>query len=128
MNESALLKTDHIEPDITVVVLAGKLVMGRDPLELENLVAELVRKGEKKVIFDFTRVYYVDSSGLGAIARCLTILRRDGGDLRMAGVADKVETLFHITRLDLMLSFFATVEDASRDFRLPPASAAQPSL
>jgi anti-sigma B factor antagonist len=120
MSEGALLRTDHIEPDITVVVLlAGKLVMGRDPLHLEDLVADLVRRHRRKIILNLTQVYYIDSSGLGSIARCLSIRRRAGGELRVAGAADKVKELFHTTRLDTALSFYPTVPEASRDFQLP---------
>jgi anti-anti-sigma factor len=125
MNEGALLRTDRIQPDITAVILSGKLVMGRDPLELENLVAGLARQGQKKVILDLTRVYYIDSSGLGAIARCLSLLRREGGDLRLAGVSQKIQALFRTTRLDAVLAFYATVADASRDFPLPAAAGEQ---
>ncbi|MBI3698289.1 MAG: STAS domain-containing protein [Acidobacteria bacterium] len=116
MSEILQIQTDRIEPDITVLAFAGKIVLGPDSLGIETLVADLVRKNEKKVIFDLSRVYYIDSSGLGVIANCFSKLQHAGGELHMAGAGDKVRALFRITRLDAMMPFYPTVIEASRDF------------
>jgi len=112
------IQTDRIEPDITVVIFAGKIVMGPNSLEIENLVAGLLRKDEKKVVFDLSRVFYIDSSGLGLIANCFQKLQRAGGGLRIAGAGGKIRDLFKTTRLDTVLSFYPSVPEAARDFNV----------
>lgn len=118
MSETTELQvlTDRIEPDITLVTMAGKIVMGPDSLGLENLVADLVRKDVKKVIFDLTRVYYLDSSGLGALAHCFVLLQRAKGGLRLAGVSERVRSLLRTTRLEAVIPCFPAVDDARQNF------------
>lgn len=118
MSDLLQVQTDRIEPDITVVLFAGKIVLGPASLEIENLVAGLLRKDEKKVIFDLSRVFYIDSSGLGVIANCFHKLQRAGGGLRIAGVGGKIRDLFKTTRLDTVLSFYPSVPEAARDFKV----------
>ena len=118
MSDLLQVQTARIEPDITVVTFAGKIVMGPDSLEIENLLAGLVRKEEKKVVFDLSRVFYIDSSGLGVIANCFNKLQRAGGGLRIAGAGGKIRDLFKTTRLDTVLSFYPGVSEAARDFNV----------
>ncbi len=114
--------TDRIEPDVVLVTMAGKIVMGPDSLGLENLVADLVRKSVKKVIFDLTRVYYVDSSGLGALAHCYVLLQRANGALRLAGLSDRVRNLLRTTRLEAVIPCFPSVDAARQNFSVDHGS------
>jgi anti-sigma B factor antagonist len=116
MSEALQIQTERIEPDITLVSLAGKIIMGPDSLEVERLVTELVGKNEKKVIFDLSGIEYLDSTGLGAIAHCFTILQRAGGSLRLAGPGERIQTHLRATRLNSMVPTFSSVAEASRNF------------
>lgn len=118
MSDLLRIQTDRVEPDITVVAFAGKIVIGPDSLEVEDLVAGLLRKDEKKVVFDLSRVYYIDSTGLGVIANCFNKLQRGGGALRIAGAGGKIRELFKTTRLDTVLPFYPGVPEATRDFNV----------
>lgn len=116
------IQTERIEPDITVVSLAGKVVLGPDSLQIENLVADLLKKKNLKFIFELSRVYYIDSTGMGIIAACFTRVKKAGGGFRLAAVADRVRELFKITHLDTMLAFYPTVLAASENFNLTEAT------
>ena len=110
------IEVDRVSPGIAVIRLAGKIVMGPGSLAIENLVADLVRENRTKVVFDLTRVYYVDSSGLGALASCMAKLERAGGGLRVAGASRGVRRLFEITALDKALGFYVDVAAALSSF------------
>jgi anti-sigma B factor antagonist len=122
MSDVLQIQTSRIEPDITVFSFAGKIVMGPDSLSIESMVADLLAKNEKKIIFDLSRVFFLDSTGMGVIASCYSKARRADGALRVAGVANKVRDLFRITRLDNVLGFYASVTEASKGFEIqrPP--------
>jgi len=111
------METQRVDPDVTVVLLAGKIVMGPDSMGLETLVVDLIRRDQKKIVFDLSRVYYIDSTGMGAIATCFTRAMRAGGGLRVAGVAERVRQLFKITSLDRVVSFYASVQAAAEGFQ-----------
>ena len=118
MSDVLQIQTSRIEPDITVFSFAGKIVMGPDSMSIESMVMDLLAKNQKKIIFDMSRVFYLDSTGVGVIASCYSKARRADGAVRVAGVANRVRDLFRITRLDHVLGFYASVADASRNFEI----------
>ncbi len=110
---------ERIEPDITIVHMTGKLTLGPDSQGLEALVLDLLKKDQKKVIFDLSGVSYIDSTGMGVIVSCLSKLMKAGGGLRLTGVAERVLHLFKITRLDSVVAFYPTVPAAAESFQTP---------
>jgi len=60
------IQTKHVQPDIVVLELTGRITIGRDCKQLEWAVENLVKEGRKKVIFDLAAVSNVDSTGLGS--------------------------------------------------------------
>jgi anti-sigma B factor antagonist len=107
------IDTKQMEPDITVVEFAGRITMGPDSRRMETLIEDLLRKNQKKFIFDMTGVDYVDSSGMGSIAHCFTQVRHAQGGFRIAGLNGRVQQLFKITRMDTILAFYPTVAAAA---------------
>jgi anti-sigma B factor antagonist len=106
------IETKHIEPDITLLTLVGKISMGRESQRIETLVQDLLRQNQRKLIFDISGVDHMDSTGIGAMAYCFGTLNRSGGELRVAGASGKVLHLLQITRLDSVLPMCASVEVA----------------
>ena len=49
---------------------------------------------------------------MGSLIACLTSIRKAGGDLRMAGVNPRIQTLLELTGIDCVLPAYATVADA----------------
>jgi anti-sigma B factor antagonist len=107
------VETKQMEPGIAVVVVSGRLVLGKEVERLENAVSGLLDKGEKKIVFDLTALDYVDSSGIGTFVSCLTHIRKAGGELRMAGVNSRIQRLFTMTGVDHLMSLYPTVKDAA---------------
>lgn len=114
-----LLQTqlERVEPDVTVVHLTGKITLGPDSQGLEALIHDLLKKDEKKVVFDLSGVSYIDSTGMGVIVSCLSKVVKAGGGLRLAGVIERVRHLFKITRLDNVVAFYPTVLAAAESFQ-----------
>ncbi|MBI3665733.1 MAG: STAS domain-containing protein [Acidobacteria bacterium] len=110
------VSTRHVDPDITVVELAGRIKIGAEGRGVETLVKELLHQNRKKIVFDIAGVEYIDSAGMGTIAQCVsTAIQADGG-LRIAGAKDKVLRLFQMTRMDTFLDCYPTVEVACQNF------------
>ena len=92
--------------------------MGPDSAEIQVLVRKLLGEDRKKLVFDLSEVNYIDSTGLGILTVCSATMKAGGGALRVAGAQPLPQKLFQLTKLDKILSFFPTVEDACRDFTL----------
>jgi anti-sigma B factor antagonist len=103
-------------PGITVLIFRGRITMGPESAGIEVLVRKLLGENRKKLVFDVTGVDYIDSSGLGILTLCSAMMQAGGGALRVAGAQPLPQKLFHLTKLDKILSFFPTVDEACRDF------------
>jgi anti-sigma B factor antagonist len=67
-------------------------------------------------IIDLTGVPYIDSAGLGAILGHWAHTQRTGKKFAVAGICERVQVLFHLTKVDTLLPSFATVEAAEQRF------------
>lgn len=67
---------------------------------------------KKKIVIDFEKVTYIDSSGLATLVEVLKKTKTQGGLLGLAGMSDKVKSLFEITKLDKLFSIFPNQKDA----------------
>ena len=119
------IREKRIEPDITVVELAGRLALGRESPRIETLLAELLRKGELRVIFDMTRVDSIDSAGMAQVARAAGRLKASGGRLVVAAREGPVLELLGTTKATARVKVRPTVMEAADVFGpAPPLEAA----
>jgi len=113
--------TKHqIQPGVTALHLKGSIHTGPDCRRLEHEVDELIRAGQKRVILDVSGLTHIDSAAIGSIIRCLTSLKRSHGDLRLAGASGTLEGSLKLTKVVRVISLFATVAAASKDFVVAP--------
>ena len=107
---------EHVEPDIVVVRLAGRLTLGRDSEDCESQITELIRQNEKKMVLDMTELSFMDSTGLGIVATCSGKLRQAGGELCLAGLKGSVQKLFKVTGVERIFRIHATAAAAIEYF------------
>ena len=70
----------------------------------------------KKVIFNLSKVTFMDSSGCGAILSCLRKLNTKGGDLKLYGATKPVLSLLQLVRMHRVLDVLNTKEEALQAF------------
>ena len=58
----------------------------------------------------------MNSSGLGILIGGLTTMRNNGGDLKLAAPAEKVQNLLIVTKLITIFESFDTAEEAVASF------------
>ena len=85
--------------DVTIVDISGRIVLGEESAALRNLVCDLLSKEHKKILFNLADVNYIDSSGLGHLVSAFTSVRKQGGELKLLKLTNKVQDLMQITRL-----------------------------
>ena len=102
--------------DVCLLEFSGKLMMGNDSRQVEWSVAELLKQGVKKIVFDLSRLDSIDSTGVGIIVMCEGRVRNAGGEVRIAGPAGLVHDTLVMTHVDRLMRFFPTAGEAARDF------------
>lgn len=103
----------------TVLELTGKLSMGAQSERIEILVADLAHAERARVILDMTGVTYLDSEGIGMLARAARKMHTgDGKLLVVAPPEGRTARLLALTQMNTLLPVFSTVEEARRKLGL----------
>jgi len=88
--------------------------------KLNSVIAPLVKsemivlnaEGVKNIIFDTSRVRFVDSSGLSSILIANRLCKNSGGNLVLCSVSDNVHKLIKISQLDSILTIIPCKEES----------------
>jgi anti-anti-sigma factor len=79
---------------------------------LEESIADYKELSFQKVLFDFSELEYIDSSGVGVLVRLFRAVDKNEGSVGIAGCRECIEKNFRLLKLDNFFAFFSTVEEA----------------
>jgi anti-sigma B factor antagonist len=108
--------SDFEENGVAVLEPKGKIMGGPDATILHDKLHEFIEKGVKKVVVDMSKVEWMNSTGLGILISGLTTIRNNQGDLKLANVTGKIQSLLTITKLITVFEAFDSVEEAIKSF------------
>ena len=94
------------ETRVTYPMLAG----------LSAALSGLVASGRRKVLVDLTQVTYVDSATIGCLMDSYRQVSSAGGQLKLAGVQKRVETMLNLTGAQNFIEIHPDVPSAVRSF------------
>ncbi len=103
-----------------VITLKGNVMGGPDGTKLHETLHELKEKGQTNVVVDLSKAKFMNSSGLGMLISGLTTMRNAGGDLRLANVADRIQSLLVITKLVTVFKNYESVDEAVASYESDP--------
>jgi anti-sigma B factor antagonist len=101
--------------EVCIVEVEGQLIVGNRQ-ELKKRILDELDKGARKVLIDFDRTGYIDSSGLGVLVSLAKKIRDMGGELRLANLNDDLQTLFELTKLDTLFQISENRDRALESF------------
>jgi anti-sigma B factor antagonist len=96
--------------DVTILDLTGEVRIGEGSVALRDSIRNLADQGKKKVLLNLAGVKYIDSSGIGELIANYTTISRQGGQLKLLKLTDRVQNLLVITKL---LTVFDSYDDES---------------
>lgn len=108
------LKVDQnsLQSGVEVLTLSGSITLGREAQNLEWTVEELVKNQKKRIALDLSNVAFVDSAGIGILVGCHGKTQSAGGQLRLAGVVERVMNVLRITKVDGILNMDPNVTES----------------
>lgn len=95
-----------------VIELNGKVMGGPDAKTFRKDLDELIEEGKKNVVVDLTNVKFMNSSGLGILIGGLKKMNKAGGDLKICGATDKIESLLMVSQLTKIFDDYDTLDEA----------------
>ena len=94
-----------------IVDVRGDVDLSRSG-EFQQSLLGLMDQRPERIVINLAEVTYMDSSGVASLVKLLSRARRQQVVLRLAGMTDRVRSIFEITRLDGIFDIHATVEEA----------------
>lgn len=82
---------------------------------------EMQKTGAINLIFDFSRLSFMDSSGLGVIMGRYKIVKALGGRLAVVGASETVERLIEMSHVSDLLIMSHTLEECLEEVALDAA-------
>lgn len=99
---------------MTVVTCSGRIVAGEESKSLQVYLDRLLPEAPH-VLLHLGAVDFIDSGGLGLIARYLTRPQDRRGTLKVCAVSPKIDDVLRITRLRSVFQPYATEADSIAD-------------
>ncbi len=92
--------------DVTILDLDGKVTLGEGSVALRTAIRRLLGEGKNKILLNLAGVGYVDSSGIGELVSSFTAVNKEGGQLKLLKLTQKIQDLLAITKLLTVFDVF----------------------
>ena len=109
--------TERQAGDVTILDMNGSVRMGEGAISLRNSIRGLVDDGKKKILLNLSGVKNIDSSGIGELIANYTTVSRDGGQLKLLNLTEKIQNLLVITKLLTVFDSYDNEADALNSFK-----------
>ena len=104
---------------VDVLDLNGDIALGKSGAVLSEALRELVQDGKRRIVLNLANVRRIDSSGLGTLVAGFTNVERNGGQLKLTNISERVNELITMTKLHTVFDIFDNKDDAIRSFDRP---------
>ena len=103
--------------DVTVLDMSGKITIGEGSVALRTAIRRLLEEGKKRILLNLSGVSYVDSSGIGELVSSYTAINKEGGQLKLLNLTQKIQDLLAITKLLTVFDVYENEAEALNSFK-----------
>ena len=103
--------------DVTVLDLSGKITIGEGSVALRAAIRRLLEEGKKRILLNLAGVSYVDSSGIGELVSSYTAINKEGGQLKLLNLTQKIQDLLTITKLLTVFDVYESEAEALNSYK-----------
>ncbi len=103
---------------VTVLDLSGKLVFGEECDALRERMQALLAAGRTNILLNLKGLTHSDSSGIGLLVEAVVDSPKEGWNLKLVNVAEKVRGILEVHGLLLVLDIYASEPEALASFAL----------
>jgi anti-sigma B factor antagonist len=90
---------------VDLIIVDGR-VDSSNATELGQALTESIEKGTVNLVVDLEKVDYMSSGGLRELVSALKQARKDGGDLRLCSLSDRVREVLELAGLDSIFEIY----------------------
>jgi anti-sigma B factor antagonist len=101
---------------IIVVDAVGRLTFSDGRTQLRDLIHVFGSNGHKRFVLNLAGVDFIDSHGIGELARCYGVVRQMGGEMKLVHVGRNVQHIFQVSRLNTIFEIHSEERAALQAF------------
>ncbi len=98
------------EGEVMILHLSGKIMGGPDYERFHTEIKGLIREGYVDILLNMSKVTWINSTGLGLLVSAYHTLKKNGGQLKICEVNERIDNILNVTQLKLV---FETYEDCA---------------
>lgn len=83
---------------------------------LRDSISRLLKQGRRDIVLNLSGLNYLDSSGIGELARVYVTVVKQNGQMKVVGLSSKIEEVLKITQLYQVFPEFPDEEAALKSF------------
>ena len=102
--------------DVTILDMSGEVRIGEGAVSLRDSIRQLADQGKKKVLLNLAGVKYMDSTGVGELIANYTTVTRQGGQLKLLSLTQRIRDLLVITKLLTVFDSYDNEAEALKSF------------
>ena len=105
------ITTEQLGDDAYVIALSGEVDLYTAP-EFKQQLLDVIGKGARDVVVDFSNTTFIDSTTLGVLVGGVKRLRANDGQLSLVCSDRNITKIFEITGLDRVFTIYPTRAEA----------------
>ena len=102
--------------NVTVLTLAGEMLLDDGELVFKSAVQNLLARQRPRIVADLCHVSFIDSAGLGMLGSRRRAAVDAGGDLKLLHVTGRCQRVLSLMKLTSIFDIFEDEETAVRSF------------
>jgi anti-sigma B factor antagonist len=107
-----IVEKRHLEGGVTLLNVEGVIKLGESAQFFAQTLDRTLADDKGHVIIDFSRINFIDSTGIGELVGYLGRFRSFQRELVLVNPSDRIRKLLHVARLDSLFPTYDTVDAA----------------
>src|SRR5437879_3250036 len=112
--------------NVSVLDMDGNIRIGDCSVALQEAIRGLLAEGRNQILLNLARVAYIDSLGLGELISIHITLKKNGGQIKLLHLTQRLRELMTITKLLTVFDVYEDEAEALDSFRESDLEIAEP--
>ena len=104
---------------IAIIDIRGAFIGDEETDQFRVAVTDFIEQGNKSLVINMQKVNYMNSSGIGALIAAHTSYAKLGGEVKITGITNNVQSLLVMTKLVDVFDVYENIDEAIDSFLKP---------
>ena len=117
-----IVEKKHLD-NFTILYVEGLIKLGESAEFFSSALENVLKNESTNVIIDFTKIDYIDSTGIGELVGYLGKFTNQNRKLILVNPSERIQKLLKLAKLDAVFKIYSTEEEAIASESGAPARA-----